>query len=214
MSINVVSLSLYFYIGVSPIKLDMDSTHNLKMDMDGLMLVCKVLVDVAFCTLTNDISIFGWIHWSWVIHMCVSEFRITHHWFRWWLVAWLVSSHYQNQCWNIVTCHSNLRNKLQWNFERSSYIFIQENAFENVIWKTAAILSCPQCVEVLSMYHSMSYWQTYTQHLTHWGKDKMADISQTFSNVFSWMKIYEFRLTFHWSLFLRVKATIFHHWFR
>ena len=25
------------------------------------------------------------------------------------------------------------------------YIFIQENAFENVIWKTAAILSRPQC---------------------------------------------------------------------
>ena len=30
--------------------------------------------------------------------------------------------------------------------------------------------------------------------LTHWGRDKMAEISQTtFSNAFSWMKIYEFR---------------------
>ena len=41
--------------------------------------------------------------------------------------------------------------------------------------------------------------------LTHWGRDKMDAISQTtLSNAFSWMKMLEFRLTFHWSLFLRV----------
>ena len=51
--------------------------------------------------------------------------------------------------------------------------------------------------------------------LTHWGRDKMAAIFQkTFSNGFSWMKIYEFWLTFHWSLFLGVQLTIFQHWFR
>ena len=33
------------------------------------------------------------------------------------------------------------------------------------------------------------------------------------SNAFSWMKILEFRLKFHWSLFLRVLLTIFQHWF-
>ena len=34
--------------------------------------------------------------------------------------------------------------------------------------------------------------------LTHWGRCKMASISQTtFSNAFSWMKIYEFRLRFY-----------------
>ena len=49
------------------------------------------------------------------------------------------------QCWNIVNW--TLRNKLQWNFNRNSYIFIQENAFENVVWKMAAILSRPQCVK-------------------------------------------------------------------
>ena len=31
---------------------------------------------------------------------------------------------------------------------------------------------------------------------------------------FSWMKILEFRLRFHWSLFLRVQLTIIQHWFR
>ena len=35
-----------------------------------------------------------------------------------------------------------------------------------------------------------------------WGRDEMNDILQTtFSNVFSSMKMLEFRLKFHWSLF-------------
>ena len=51
--------------------------------------------------------------------------------------------------------------------------------------------------------------------LTHWGRDKMAAFSQTtLSNAFSWMKLLEFRLKFHWSLFLRVLLTIFQHWLR
>ena len=51
--------------------------------------------------------------------------------------------------------------------------------------------------------------------LTHWGRDKMAAISQTtFQDAFSWMKMHEFRLRFHWSLFLRFELTIFQHWFR
>ena len=51
--------------------------------------------------------------------------------------------------------------------------------------------------------------------LTHWGRDKMAAISQTiFSNTFSWMKMYEFWFRFTWNLFLRVQLTIFRHWFR
>ena len=44
---------------------------------------------------------------------------------------------------------------------------------------------------------------------------QMDAISQTtFPSVFSWMKMYEFRLKFHWSLFLRVQLIIFQHWFR
>ena len=50
--------------------------------------------------------------------------------------------------------------------------------------------------------------------LTHGGRDKMSVFSQTtFSNAFSWMKILEFRLKIHWSLFLRVLSTIFQPWF-
>ena len=50
---------------------------------------------------------------------------------------------------------------------------------------------------------------------THWGREEMNNISQTtFSNAFSSMKMFEFRLKFHWSLFPRVQLTIFQHWFR
>ena len=54
--------------------------------------------------------------------------------------------HYQNKCWNIVNW--NLRDKLKWNLKRNSYIFLQENAFENVVWKMAAILSWPQGAKI------------------------------------------------------------------
>ena len=50
---------------------------------------------------------------------------------------------------------------------------------------------------------------------THWGRDKMAAILQTtHSNAFSWIKMLELGLIFHWSLFLMVESTILHHWFR
>ena len=50
--------------------------------------------------------------------------------------------------------------------------------------------------------------------LPHWSRDKMAAIFQTtFSNAFSWMKMFKFRLRFHGSLFPRVQLMIFQHWF-
>ena len=51
--------------------------------------------------------------------------------------------------------------------------------------------------------------------ITHWGRDKMAAISQTtLSSAFSWEKMSEFRLKFHWTLFRRVQLTLFQHCFR
>ena len=41
-------------------------------------------------------------------------------------------------------------NKLQWNFDRNSNIFIHENAFESVVCEmAAAMLSRPQCVNAV-----------------------------------------------------------------
>ena len=65
------------------------------------------------------------------------------------------------------------------------------------------------------LWFMSSWWVQMNWWLTHWGRDKMAAILQTtFWNTFSWMKMYEFWLQFHWMLFLRVQLTIFHHWFR
>ena len=64
-------------------------------------------------------------HLGRVTHICVSKLSI------------LGSSHYLNQCWHIVNL--TLGNKLQWNLNRNWYVFFQENAFENVVWKMAAI---------------------------------------------------------------------------
>ena len=51
--------------------------------------------------------------------------------------------------------------------------------------------------------------------LTRRGRDKMVAIFQTtFSNTFSGKKMFEFRLRFHWNLFLRFQLTISEHWFR
>ena len=99
------------------------------------------------------------------------------HWFRQWLVAWSAPSHYQNQCWNIV--NKTLRNKLQWNLHQNSYIFIQENAFENVVWKTAAILSRPQCVNTLLTVLGLTYaWTNYSRILKRYNPELTMMVSK------------------------------------
>ena len=51
--------------------------------------------------------------------------------------------------------------------------------------------------------------------LTHWGRTKWPPFSQTnISTDFFRMKMFEFRLRFHWNLFPRPQITIFHHWSR
>ena len=74
-------------------------------------------------------------HWGRVMHICVSKLTIK------------PLSHYLNQCWKFVNL--NLRNKIQWNLKRNSCIFIQENAFQNVVCEMASILPLPQCVNSL-----------------------------------------------------------------
>ena len=67
-----------------------------------------------------------------------------------------------------------------------------------------------KCTFAISRFHCICS----NKWLTHWGRDKVAAIFQTpFSNAFSWMEMYEFRLKFHWSLFPMVQLRIFQHWF-
>ena len=66
------------------------------------------------------------------------------------------------------------------------------------------------------------YWCLHTAEvsmagtLTHWGRDKMVAIYQTFSNGFFLMKmhVHILLLKFHRCLFLGIPLTIFQHWFR
>ena len=71
-------------------------------------------------------------------------------------------------------------------------------------WQPLKIYPKPNIVSAVITLSNVSWYymlqcndrnNTQTTSLTHWGRDKMADISQTtFSNVFSSMWMFEFRL--------------------
>ena len=85
-------------------------------------------------------------------------------------------------------------------------------SFHDVIMDVSASLAW---VGISIWYHiPICMGRTFVQ-ITHWGRDTMDAISQTtFSSAFSWMKMFEYRLKFHWNLFLSIQLTIFQHWFR
>ena len=45
---------------------------------------------------------------------------------------------------------NSYNNNLQWTLNWNSYIFIKENAFQNVVWEMAAILSEPQHAQCIN----------------------------------------------------------------
>ena len=61
----------------------------------------------------------------------------------------MVCRHYLNQWWNIVNL--TIRNEVQWNINRNSDIFIQGNAFENIVCEMSAMLSRPHVLNGKSM---------------------------------------------------------------
>ena len=76
-------------------------------------------------------------HLPLVPHICVNE--AGQHWFKQWLVAYSAPCHYLNQCWAIINW--TLGNKIKWNSSQNTKLVIHENALENVVFETAAILS-------------------------------------------------------------------------
>ena len=97
----------------------------------------KVLANLCFSTLNNwgRVTHMRSVIWSSLVQIIACR------------LVWSATSHYLNRCWNIV--NSTLRNRFQWNLNQNSYIFIQENLFENVVWKMAAILSWTPCINTL-----------------------------------------------------------------
>ena len=117
------------------------------------------------------------IHLPLVRHICVSESG--QQWLRQCLVAYSMSSHYLNQCLNIV--NSALRNKIQWNLNRNSCIFILENASEKIACQMAAILS--RCVntdltnEVGKFHHLPTYRiEKSTPSQVYWKRNYKATL--------------------------------------
>ena len=85
-------------------------------------------------------------HWGRVTHICVSNPTIIGS------DNGLSPSWRQAIIWTnigILTVNSTIRNKLQSNINRNSYVFIQEHAFQMVVWAMAAILSRLQCTLIL-----------------------------------------------------------------
>ena len=101
-------------------------------------------------------------HWGRMTHTNMRQLT-NHDCLRWWLVVWWATSHYLNQCFNVVNW--TLWNKFQWNLYRNLYVFIQENAFENFVWKLVDILSRPQCVNGRSsIWGSTSVYESLVLH--------------------------------------------------
>ena len=67
----------------------------------------------------------------------------------------------------ILVLERRLRNRLQWNLKRNLYIFIEANAFENVIWWMVAISSRPQYVNsYLNKFHHSFCWCNIKRRLS------------------------------------------------
>ena len=107
-----------------------------------------------------------------MLYICIIE--LGHHWFRKWLVSYSAPSHYLNQCW--IIANFTLRNKLQWNVNQNTKLFIHENVSENVVCEMAAILSrkmslmwCRSMfnrrIEPLAL--NVIFWYTGSFHLKH-----------------------------------------------
>ena len=112
------------------------------------------------------------------------------------------------------------------------YVSYDQHKANSTIWLTSYFYEYQICKQkkqpfpscnttfswLLNYDWDLLHWQMChicLQCLTHWGREKMDAISQTtFSSAFSWMKMFEFRLKFHWSLFPRVQLTNFQQWFR
>ena len=68
-----------------------------------------------------------------------------------WLVACSVANYYPNQCWLIFNWIPG--NKFQWNSNRDSNVFIQENAFEIVVCQNGGHFVLGRWVKLSSSFH-------------------------------------------------------------
>ena len=97
--------------------------------------------------------------------------------------------------------HFTLRNILQWNFNRNSDIFIQENAFESVVCEMAAILSRPQCVNSLwcsyTTWHHLSGSSWVEKMTNHYPNQWWLLVKWVLRNQHQWKSSKQNKINFH-----------------
>ena len=106
-----------------------------------------------------------------------------------WISTVSAPSHYVNQYWNIVDWTP--RNKLQWNFDKNLYIFIQENAFENVVCKNCGHLVLASYVNSCLYAKSSPFGQLYGPRCPLSSKRPINLISLSLSPFGQWLQNYK-----------------------
>ena len=103
-----------------------------------------------------------------------------------------------------------------WTWYSFTRIFVYLNTLINTNWKgTLGGITPFGNISIKTMMVPMAWALPPFVWLAHWGCDNMAAIFQTtFSHAFTWKKMYQFWLRFHWSFFPMVQLTILQHWFR
>ena len=137
-----------------PMLIDLLSIGTIRISLSKNMNQILSFKIYIFNSHLQDVSYF--VQVQYVISLRQSDVYM-HQWFKQWFVAWTAPSHYLNQCWNIVNW--TLRNKPQWNLNGNSYLFFQENAFENVIWKMASMT-----LVHWALYHQWTYCSLVTPY--------------------------------------------------
>ena len=124
-------------------------------------IICVIFIHKNFYIIVGCITaliFFALTHLPLVPHTNVDA--QCHHWFRYWLVAFSVPTHYLTQCW--VVFDSALRSKLQWNLNRNPITSIELNAFKLPSGKMAAILSRERWVKG---YRTQCEWNDICPYL-------------------------------------------------
>ena len=130
---------------------------------------------------------------------------------RTWLRLWIPCHWHRNIQINNMTIDINknfwhVRIPTWMSYQSLSRFLCNISRSNSVLSASAAVLvthSCCSCASCDAQLTDLP--QGGERPLTHWGRDKIAAISQTtFSNAFYWMKMYEFWFRFHRNLFPRV----------
>ena len=116
----------------------------------------------------------------------------------------MAPSHYLNQCWNVVNW--TLGNKLQWNFNRNSNIFIQENAFENVVCEMASI-----CLGLNELMGTVLEFHPCQCHYLCHPSFLVAGISNTKIVSIFWLDVFHILTGCVMIITLRTRKIPFHH---